>query len=232
MAVRDSYVSSARAAEMLDVSSHEVRRLVNNGDLRGEQIAGRWLFEVEDVQRLKRRPRVVGRPFSPSASWAVLRILANDVPEHLSSSRLWQLRQYLDQDPWALAAKLRGRAERRSYHVHSSLVSSVREHPSVLLSGLSAADSAGADLIVRDDVAEGYIHENDVGHVVDEFQLREAADSRANVVLHVVAGGRHLPFQGRAPSSLVALDLIESGEPRACDAGWRLWREALAPAAS
>lgn len=215
---------------MLGVSDHEVRRLLAAGDLPGSRLAGRWVLPVDGVRRWKRRPRSSGRPFSPSSSWAVLRLIEGEaLDDGLSASRRWQLRQHLDHDPHDLAAKLRRRADRRSCRAHSSVLVDLEQL--LLRSGVSAVEDVGADLIVRDRVVEGYVSERDVKQLEVEFRLRDVDDYNANVVLHVVPAEIDLPFRGHAPVGVVALDLIESGEPRAEDAGWRLWRDAVASAA-
>lgn len=221
----DSAMSAAEAAERLGVSSHEIRRLLDSGDLRGRQIAGRWFVPVQEVQRWSYLPRPSGRPYSPRSCWAMLQMIEGQQPD-ISASRNWQLRQYLlDREPFDLAGRLRRRASRQLLLVHSSLLSQLVGEDLVLRAGVSAARAAGADLLVRDELAELYVHARDFDQLRADYHLREA--DHLNVIAHVVPAGIEVPFSDVAPRSLVALDLMESGEPRAVDAGRRLWRTVL-----
>lgn len=145
----------------------------------------------------------------------------------MSASRLWQLRQYVnDRDPFDLAGRLRTRASRKLFHVHSSLLEQLLGDESVLRAGVSAVSDVKADLWVHDDVAEVYVHDRDMAALESDYFL-SSSEHIVNVIAHVVAHAVEIPFHGSAPRALVALDLMESGDPRSVDAGRRLWREAL-----
>lgn len=217
------------AAARLNVSRRELYRLIQEGALDAFEFAGRLAVPVEALRRLELAPRPVGRPFSPNAAWALLRMVSHlDVPE-LSASRRSQLRRHLrDGHPDDLAGRLRSRAARHAWFVHPSMQRRLLDDQRFLPSGLSALDAVGADLVASEDVVEAYVEADALAAVADEVGALDEAAVR-NVVLHVVGDLSWVPQRiGLAAPAVVALDLIESGDPRAVAAGHRLWREQLA----
>jgi hypothetical protein len=226
--LRDS-VAADVAAERLGRSSHEVRRLVRAGQVCAHRRAGRWFVPVSEVRRLQRLPQPVGRPFSPGSAWALLTMLAGDDPAGLLAPRRSQLRRHLlDADIEELAARLGRRARRRFLYAHPSMLQSLAADPQVVLTGLAAAERAGAHLVATDDSEfEGYVAEGYVARLYARCGLVDAAEV-ANVVLHVVDGAVEIPVRRDvAAVPVVGLDLWESGDARACEEGRRLFVEAL-----
>jgi hypothetical protein len=94
--------------------------------------------------------------------------------------------------------------------------------PQVVRAGISAAAEHGADLVVGDEF-DGYVRAGDLDEFVSRFGLDDQA-ARPNVLLRVVSDVAW-PFrlgQGSAGRAVVAVDLLESDEPRARRAGAEL----------
>jgi len=226
--LRDS-VAADVAAERLGRSPHEVRRLLRAGHLCAHRRAGRWFVPMSEVRRLQRLPQPVGRPFSPGSAWALLAVLAGDDPAGLSAPRRSQLRRHLrDADGPELAARLGRRATRRLVYAHPSMLDALAADPRVVLTGLAAAEHAGARLVgVDDDEVEGYVAESDIAGLYAAYGLVDA-ETVANVVLCVVDDPAQVPRRsGMAAAPVVGLDLWESGDARANEEGQRLFTEVL-----
>jgi hypothetical protein len=226
--LRDS-VAVDVAAQRLGRSPHEVRRLVRAGQVCALRRAGRCFVPISEVRRLQRLPLPVGRPFSPGSAWALLAMLAGADFAGLSAPRRSQLRRHLhDAEIHELAARLGRRASRRLVYAHPSMSDALAADPRVVLTGLPAAEHAGARLVGADNgEVEGYVAESDLGGLYAAYGLMDA-EVVANVVLHVVDDEVQVPRQsGMAAAPVVGLDLWESGDARASDEGQRLFAEAL-----
>jgi hypothetical protein len=100
--------------------------------------------------------------------------------------------------------------------------------PRVVLTGLAAAEQAGARLVGADnDEFEGYVGESDIAGLYAAYGLVDA-ETVANVVLNVVDDVADVPRRsGMAAAPVVGLDLWESGDARASEEGQRVFAEAL-----
>ena len=223
-------LSVREAAEELGVSPSAVRHLIAQGQVRASKFAGRVVVDPDHLRQLRAAARPAGRPFSPAASWVLLRLLAGQQPGPVSPSRLSQLRRHLRfDDPQHLAGRLRKRAELSFFHVHPSLLGDLAAEAGCVLAGRSAAERVGANLAGDGGPLEVYLSPA----VADRLGHEYAADldvsvGVANAVVRKVEPGRvpeHEPGVAAAP--VVALDLIESGESRAIGAGWSLWHDRL-----
>lgn len=217
------------AAARLNVSRRELYRLIHEGALDAFEFAGRLAVPVDALRRLELAPRPVGRPFSPSSAWALLRMVSHLEVHGLSASRRSQLRRHLRAGhPDDLAGRLRSRAARRSWFVHPSMHRRLLDDKRFVPSGFSALDAVGADLVASEDRVEGYIEARQLAAAADEVGALDDSGIR-NAVLHLVDDLAWLPQRmGLAAPAVVALDLIESGDPRAVAAGHKLWRHQLA----
>lgn len=226
--LRDS-VAADVAAGRLGRSPHELRRLLRAGQVCAHRRAGRWLVPVSEVRRLQRLPQPVGRPFSPGTAWALLAMLSGDEPGGLSAPRRSQLRRHLREgEADELAARLGRRANRRLMYTHPSMLGALADDPRVVLTGLAAAEDAGARLVAANsDDVEGYVGERDIAGLCSAFGLVDA-EVIANVILLVVDDPAQVPHRsGIAAAPVVGLDLWESGDARASEEGQRLFADAL-----
>lgn len=217
-------LSVAEAADALALSERRVRAMLRDGVLRGRRSGGRWLIgrgEMEQIQRRRRRP---GRPLGQRKAWALLEKLSSGVwPSELPAWDRSRLRHKAEVPLLDVADDLRVRAERRSFRGDPRMFGSLSADPRLVRSGVSAAAAYGAD--IRDPgVVEGYVRRADLDAVVYRYALRAAALPEANVILHVVDGEVPRAREGVAPRAAVALDLLESGDPRAQRAGRDLAR--------
>lgn len=99
------------------------------------------------------------------------------------------------------------------------------KHEGLVLGGVSAAFSVGADLLGIIDELEAYVDEIKLAEIVDSFALIEGAE-RPNVVLRVVAHNLW-PFPDNthiAPAAVVVTDLLEHSDQRVRRAGEMLIR--------
>jgi hypothetical protein len=126
----------------------------------------------------------------------------------------------------------RNRARRDLYWVHPSLEGELLDDARVHPSGWSALSELDVGLVAGGDVPiEMYVQADDLVDVRNAFQL-EPAYSVVNLIAHVIdADAAHDEFDWEVvmrPAS--ALDLIESGDPRARSVGRDLWERLLASA--
>lgn len=229
--LRDA-VDVPAAAGRLGVSRAEARRLIRGERLFARQLAGRWVVPEVELRRFASLDRPVGRPLAPRSVWALIRMI-DDLdarPEGMSPPRWSQLKRLLrDSDPQHLAAMARNRAQRRLYWIHPSLEQRLLADRRVHPSGWSALAELDVGLAVGDDVPiEMYCWEDDLAAVVQAHHL-EPADAVANVVAHVISVEvpRGDVDWAEAVRPVSALDLVESGDPRARSVGLELWERVL-----
>jgi len=224
-----SRISVAEAAERLGVNVQRVHQRIADGSLAAERIGRQWTLDDADVARLGRRP--TGRPLSSRSVWAMASVAAGAGAVHLTaverSRARTRIRQLLAQAARlddgradeeavaALAARLRsllgGRAQRRLFRVSPRDLPDLRGDERVRLSGVSLAASG----IASGDMVEGYVDEDLVESLVDDFLLVEAGHREADVVLHVVGPGTGADTEiGPADWLLLAADLAEHHRPR------------------
>jgi hypothetical protein len=100
----------------------------------------------------------------------------------------------------------------------------LKDDDRLVLSGVSAVRHYSADLIAGDEI-EGYVKASGLEDIVHEYGL--IVSSRPNVQLRSVDDDCW-PFDDGirvAPSSVVAIDLFDSSDPRSHRAGIELWEK-------
>lgn len=222
-------VPAAEAAERLAISPLAVRQQIHGGSLRGRQRAGRWFVPIAELDRVSKLPRMPGRPYDQGPAWALIALASgNEHESGLSPARVSQLRRALldVNDIDGLLYRLRHRADRQLNYVHPSLLNDVLADDRIVLGGPSALPRESIDLVDGQLPEEVYISGDNWGSVAEEHAIQDA-DDLANLVVHVVEPGPVL-HNGQLPDLAVALDLFESGDPRAQYAARVAWRVALA----
>lgn len=185
MSVRD-------AAVELGVSPQRVRALVQSGSLHSVKEGRDLRLSRRDVDRLAAFESVLGRPYSARKAWKSL--LGGVLPDESLS---------------VLVSRFAGRAERRLFAVHPSQVERLRDDHRVRLSGHAAADDLP---VAQEDVLiEGYVSEDDLAQITDDYRL-QPAERAASVILRVVPSEVSLPRD--VPGYAIAFDLLDSPLPR------------------
>lgn len=197
----DDLLGLADASELLRLSPERVRQLVVAGDLPGVRFGNAWAVRRREVLARRRQVSRRGRPLSALRAWEEIVAEVGD---------------------FSNASRYRNRGEVRRYEMSSADVQHLASHDEALVSGVAAAiaygealsaESAGADLYVDASLARALSSlvaavEKPFGEVVVRVVPEEVwpfvHDHRVEG-----AGGRHL-----APRAAVALDLMESSDPR------------------
>jgi excisionase family DNA binding protein len=213
------------AAQRAGVSQHRLRYLIRAGELPARRVAGRWVLEVDAVDRYAeyRRP---GRPLSPRMAWGLIELLQSGRAPALSAPERSRLRARLRAGPSLeeLARLCRRRANLLYMRVHPGALPRALEWDGAVLAGASArghdvVDPAGAEI---------YVPEQAVAPMSRALRARPASRAEANLVVRVPPGARWPFSDGKAGPVAVALDLWEAGDGRSRRAAERLYRAATA----
>ena len=195
-------VSLADASALLGVSSERVRQLVVAGDLPGVRFGNAWAVPRDSIDARRQVSNRRGRPLSARRAWE--QIAVGDVD--LSN-----------------VSRYRNRGEAHRYEMSAADLDHLAGRQDVIVSGVAAAAEFGelvqpvpgeADLYVS---AELY---DKLGSVVaavpDQLGGVAIRAVHADVWPRARAAGEGLAESGRclAPRAAVALDLMESGDPR------------------
>ncbi len=211
----------SEAAAQLAVSPRRVRQMLSDGVLAGERIGRVWIIDSNELRKLHNRRPEVGRPWNAASAWAVLALAEGAEPD-ISPVERSRARKRLREGLDRVAGRLVARAEVHRFYAHPSVLDRLVDVPAVVRGGISAAVEHGAGLVAQDGV-EGYVRSGDLDRLVAEFGLDQNA-ARPNVVFRVVDDAIW-PFgigQVAAGRAVVAVDLLESDDPRSRRAGAEL----------
>jgi excisionase family DNA binding protein len=230
-------LSTQEAGEQLGVSARRVRALVEQGDLDAVRAGRTLLVSPESVGRHQARGAGTTRPLSERMSWAAMLsdIGTTDVERvtralGLSSSEHQRLLRLGDRptSDWSWLARRRARTER--YAVRGIYLADIVTTAGVLVSGISALHRYDVDLTTRGGAAEIYTGATEREALAREFMMRP--DAPGNLIVHVLPEidkmTRLLEGRTEMTATTVAVDLLESGEPRARRAGLELVETILA----
>ncbi|OBG81682.1 hypothetical protein A5699_08050 [Mycobacterium sp. E802] len=218
-------MSAAAAAEQLEISERQVRRLANNGVLTVSRVVARTLLlDAASVHRLAGRARHNGRPWASATAWGALALLSGEGADWLEPSVLSRLRHRLRS---ARATEVAWLARRRAtvrqmqgWGNDSGLlatgVSALRDPQVAALFDLSSPADRGFD---------GYVAARDLDDVVTRLGLFD--DIAGDVTVRVVPDDAGYAVD-RQLVAAVAVDLSESLDTREAAAGERVLEELLA----
>lgn len=222
----DDMMGTAEAAQRLGVSLQRVRALWHEGAVTGRLMANRLLLDRSSVFELAERERPATRPLSARNAWGMLVLLADEVSPRASPSEVSRLRTLaFTRDADALAVLVRARARTVRYDGVEGAGEYVLRDRRVVASGATLAHR-WTDLIV-DGLTEVYGTASDVQGLAG--QLRLWREPQGPIIMHAVADdlGDFLRDRTEMPDTVVAVDLLESNDPRGCRAGETLWRQVL-----
>jgi hypothetical protein len=185
-------VSLFDASGILGVSVERVRQLVVAGDLPGQRFGNAWAVPRDALVARRHSSRPGGRPLGPSRAWR--EILANEVD-------------------LGRPGRYRGRAEVVRCEIGRADVEALSRLFGALASGVRAAIEYGAPVVASDDF-DVYLSRS----AMDEIDSRTAVvrDQFGPHRLRVVDDDTWaiIPAGALAPRGAVALDLLDSADPR------------------
>lgn len=215
-------MTTAEAAGRLGVTAERVRQLWRNGDLIGERRSTRLLLDRLSVLDLAERDRPATRPLSVRNAWGLLLMLAGEKCSWLTAPERSRLRsQARSRSEAELARLVRSRVTTLRFDGAGGVGERVQVNERTVLSGASLAHLK-TDLVV-DGLTEVYAAQEDAQVLAARLRLWQ--DTRGAIVVHAVPDDVAYVLHGRSqmPSSVVAVDLLESGDPRSRRAGEILW---------
>ena len=186
------FVPLADAADILGVSVERVRQLVVGGQLPGKRFGNVWAVPRGAVAARRHSPGVRGRPLGPVGAWQEI------LDGSIDLSRPGRYRQ---------------RATVVRCEMSQADLAALPEMVGAKLGGVRAAIDLGEQL-APDDTINIYLSARSFADL--DTRVAYVLDATGHVLLRVVddrAWGL-LPAGDLAPRAAVALDLLESDDPR------------------
>ncbi len=150
----------------------------------------------------------------------MLCLAADEPTPWLSSYDRWRLRRHLERHTLeGLRAQLVNRGRPAAYRGHPGILDALRNDPALMLTGITAAAELHLGLIGGEPRVDAYLARGEIEQLTARYHLRfDLGD--ANVILRPVAPFTDSWPLGRiAPRSAVALDLLDSTDPRVRQVG-------------
>jgi len=200
-------VGVAEFADQRGVSERRILELIRNGDVRARRSGGRWLIDVQEINKRKQ----LRRPMSPKMAQALIALLSNGswqddldpVQKHRMKRHFAELQNH-KYPSWLLSSWLRKRGEVMPLKANPADLRKLQLDDRIFLSGVN--DSRGG--ISASDFVEGYIEKKCVKQLQKDYLL---IDSDApNVILRMVDFALERPL----PMGLVLADLADHNGPR------------------
>ncbi|MEN9646138.1 MAG: hypothetical protein RL238_2807 [Actinomycetota bacterium] len=182
----------ADAADLLGVSVERVRQLVVGGQLPAQRFGNAWVVPKDAVVARRHSPGSHGRPLGPMRAW----------------------HEILD---GSIDIRRPGRYQRRAHAVRCDMsradAAALPELVGAMLGGRRAAIDLGEQL-APDDHVDLYISARSFADL--DRHVAHVPNPVGQIVLRVVheEAWELLPKAALAPRAAVALDLLESGDPR------------------
>lgn len=208
MTVPSELLSLSDASRLLGVSVERVRQLVVSGDLPGQRFGNAWAVPREAIIARRHHAGRGGRPLGPVRAWREL--VAGDID--LGRPGRYQRR----------AAMVRAEMSRAD-------VDALLAVNGALDGGVRAAIALGSPLVASDE-RDLYLSRSAFGELGSKVAV--VLDPLGPVRLRVVDDDAWvlIPSGELAPRGAIALDLLDSGDPRHWVAAEALLADALARA--
>lgn len=220
------------AATVLGVSTRQVERLAQAGEIAVTRRVGRaLLLDAVSVHRCAQADRRRGRPWSEQAAWAALALLSGQSVDWIPAAHRVRLRNRLRRSAADEVAYLARRRSTRTLRMLGWGAEMTGSGSVLVASGGSALD-ADPQIAGRFGLTTGFHRDVDcyvlaeyAESVVDAFGL--VPDHGGEVTLRVVSEPHPPLASGTVPVAVVAVDLMDSLNPRVRSAGARVLRELL-----
>ncbi len=210
------------AANILGLSPLRVRQLISNGRIQAVKHGRDWDITPSSVSNFI--PLGAGRRLSPLRAWGAIAALAGHRAEWLTadarSKAKKHARKLLNSNPRHIAGVLSARYEQVYVYVHPSSLPRLAQ--ASIAAGLSGAHLLNSDLVLsgaQDSLAyidaAGWIKFQEQHGVHFDWEEKNA-EVRIAPDARIVAAMREDEAFHRAS---VAVDLLQSNEPRVSDAG-------------
>ncbi|WP_069159792.1 helix-turn-helix domain-containing protein [Nocardia altamirensis] len=214
-----SEMTTAQAAELLEVTPRQVARMASAGQLDVVRRVGRTLLvDASSVHRLVRQRRHPGRIWTQRMAWAALTLLSGSDPAWVSPAERTRLTHRLRRmDADELAHLTDNRATTHRFRGDPVAVHNLRAD--VALTGASATRHPywqRLELTSETTGVDGYVPATELAALVDHFDL--IPDPAGEIVLRATTFEEAF-VGGGAPWAAVAVDLTESLNTREHRAG-------------
>lgn len=223
-------LTTSQAAEVLEVSAAEVRRLVCDGELTATTAGRTLLLDDDSVRRRARLAAGRGRPLDPTVAWAALWEASGEPAGWVDQRTRMRVRSWLrSRNPEAVAVACRRRAEVRDVRVLPTYRDAVLGHEGVAVSGLTAAGEVGAEVVAwGEHVAVAYCSSEVLTTLQERYGLSSRGTPNLSLRLPAVEGAVALVARRTMPAAVVAVDLLEDDDVRTRRAGADLIARCLA----
>jgi excisionase family DNA binding protein len=214
-----------QAAERLALPTQRVRELLAREELAGERVGSMWVISTEDVERLLRRKRPVGRAFGKRQAWAVIHEVEPTLTKPaLANEEQRRAIRHVKRPFEELVPRLRRRAGLRYLSVDRQRLQALSNDSRCLIGGPEAARKYGVRTAPEQPV-ELYLRASDVEAIEDAYLT--VPDRRfANLVLRMIEDPVW-PFPDiddvhHVPPAVVGLDLADA-QPSEISTARTLW---------
>ncbi len=208
-------ITVADAARRLSVSEQRTRQMLRGGEIRGRQLGRAWLVDADSVQRRRIEHVGAGRVWSDRTIKEIVGALSDG--EAIDAKSAARLRRTDTGTLWRKIAQGVTVTTYRTRHADQLL-------DYLALSGESALDQLGEQLVGQSRVLHGYLRGISLEDAIDEAGLVE--DSEGNIAIHQLRSG-NADWIGEhyARRALIAVDCARTGTRRVSSVGYRALEE-------